>query len=352
MKREYGIDLLKIVAMLFIVMGHAFYRGGMGLLGAMSSVNGTGYEFVNALIVCHVNCFVLCTGWLCCNREVKFRRVVNIWAQMVFYSLVFIIVAYCFFPDVQITKWIGLCAIFPVAMGWYWFIAQYFLLMLMAPILNAALGSLDLRSVKKLLFMGFLVISVYPFVWRSDMWGVRGGFSAFWFAYLYLLAGAMKIHGILLKTRTWLVCLALVLSVVGLVTSMHLCEWLCRMGGVKTAFTAWESYTSPFLVVEAVAMLILFTRIKIESVVIQRMLSLIAPSILSVYLIHSNMIFRQITHWNEEWTALFARVSTLEGILSALLISALIFSGCVLVDCVRRCSIRVLTNGLRLSKTS
>ena len=345
MKREYGIDLLKIVAMIFIVAGHILYRGGAGLTStAFCGTKGITYQLVNAFIICHVNIFVLCTGWLMCTREVHYRKLLNLWCEMVFYSLAFIGIAKVFFPAVPITALTWASALFPIGFNPYWFITQYFLLMFMMPLLNCALRTMPKKSLCQLLGAGFVLLVLYPFVLRRDMFGLVDGFSAFWFAYLYLLAGTIKLHGIFHAVRSWQTISVLIMSVVGAVVSLHLQDWFCRKVGVTPDAHMWGAYTSPFLVAEATAMLLLFTKVKVNSICTQKVLTVIAPSVLAVYLIHSNGVFRQITNWNENWTTFFSHASTCKALFVIASFSLLIFSVSILVDLIRRYLLRMLTS--------
>jgi len=344
-KREYGIDLLKVLAMLSIVAGHIFYRGQAGLTSdVFSGVKGLTYQLVNASIICHVNIFVLCTGWLFCTRDVHCRKLVNFWFLMVFYSLTFIGIAKCFYPAVQITHLTWLAGILPIGFNPYWFITQYVALMFMMPLLNSALRTLSCEIMCRFLRAGFFLFVLYPFILRRDMFGLMDGFSAFWFAYLYLLAGAIKIHGLFSIVKNWYAGIIFVVSVILNVLTLHLHEWLCSRVGITSVSHMWGGYTSPFLVVEGVAIFLIFTRLKITSALLQKVLVMVAPSILSVYLIHSNGVFRQITNWNESWTAFFARASTGWSLLVAVLFSLLIFTSCIIIDLVRRYSLRFIFN--------
>ena len=89
-------------------------------------------------------------------------------------------------------------------------------------------------------------------------------------------------------------------------------------------------------------MLLLFTKVKVNSICAQKVLTVIAPSVLAVYLIHSNGVFRQITNWNENWTTFFAHASTCKALFVIAIFSLLIFAGCICVDLVRRRLLRML----------
>ena len=65
MCRNYGIDLLKIVAMLMIVAGHVLLAGGPNDAVAEPTLRGSAIYYTvfgfRLFTCCAVNCFVLCT---------------------------------------------------------------------------------------------------------------------------------------------------------------------------------------------------------------------------------------------------------------------------------------------------
>lgn len=65
-QRNVGIDILRVVSMFFIIIGHVLMQGGV--LSAYSSAGLQGsYYFLNTIYVmayCGVNCFALVSGYV------------------------------------------------------------------------------------------------------------------------------------------------------------------------------------------------------------------------------------------------------------------------------------------------
>ena len=57
MKREFGIDSLKMVAMLLIVADHIILWGGYGLGAGKTGLKGVSLAIINAFTLFSVNCF-------------------------------------------------------------------------------------------------------------------------------------------------------------------------------------------------------------------------------------------------------------------------------------------------------
>ena len=85
--RDASLDLLRILCMFLIVLGHAIIHGKVL---DTASVNSTNYFLVNVLrafLSVHVNCFVLISGYFLCTREFRLKKALFIWEQALFWSL-------------------------------------------------------------------------------------------------------------------------------------------------------------------------------------------------------------------------------------------------------------------------
>ncbi len=68
-------------------------------------------------------------------------------------------------------------------------------------------------------------------------------------------------------------------------------------GGEARAWELSASYTSPTLMLEAIALLLLFSKISVGSRTIQKLIEFLAPSTFIVYIVHSNPVFRRMVDW-------------------------------------------------------
>lgn len=92
-KRNIGIDLLKIVSMLMIVTLHMLGHGGV--LDNMPPMSRC-YQVAWLIeIACYgaVNCYALASGFL--TARCNIRKLMELWLQVMFYSLLITIVMEC-----------------------------------------------------------------------------------------------------------------------------------------------------------------------------------------------------------------------------------------------------------------
>ncbi|MBR4123004.1 MAG: hypothetical protein IKT93_01140, partial [Clostridia bacterium] len=65
-QRNVGIDILRVISMFFIIVGHILAQGG-GLTAYLNGGMNNSYHFFNILFIlalCGVNCFALVSGYV------------------------------------------------------------------------------------------------------------------------------------------------------------------------------------------------------------------------------------------------------------------------------------------------
>lgn len=118
--RNYGIDLLKILSMFFVIIIHVCGHGGLNFNGDNLSLNGVVVWLVRILVYCAVNMFALVTGYLCINKKFKYRNVINLWINVLFYNVIFTLL-FGTLGRFDIFK-----SFFPVSNNIYWYFSSYF----------------------------------------------------------------------------------------------------------------------------------------------------------------------------------------------------------------------------------
>lgn len=341
MKRNYGIDLLKMLAMLMVVMLHIYGRGGVMEACAVNS-HSLKYGISQLWYIwctCSVDCFVLATGYIMSQHAFKYGRIFKLWGEVVFYYLAMTFVAAVFFPELHIGWRDWAMAVLPVATNRYWFFTEYVGLFLMIPFLNHWLRTLDRKQMAMLLVTGFGILSFYPSIVGSDLFVTHWGYSFLWFMYLYLLAGAIAMYKVCDKIKIRWAALAILIScgasLMLQIGAHKVGKALCIQGG------GWTQYASVGVLLEAVAMLIFFSKLEIRNKVAQWAIGLIGPSVFSVYILHSNSVFRKMIQWNGKFASL-AEGSAFLVPLKVLAIALLIFSICIIIDVIRKNCLRVI----------
>ena len=121
-KRQLNFELLRILCMYMIVVGHCLFHGRVTAKLGYGTVNYFLSYLIQSFSVVHVNCFVMLAGYFSIDREFQAQRLFRFWRQVVFYSvLIGLICSVC----IGVTGTDVIKAIFPVSSNHYWFASVY-----------------------------------------------------------------------------------------------------------------------------------------------------------------------------------------------------------------------------------
>lgn len=244
--RNYGIDALRIVAMMMVLILHLLASIDVLSLENHGSASYNVGWLLEIAAYCGVNCYALITGYVCCGGTFRYERVVSLWFQVVFYTWGSLLLALLFFPqEVQLSN--ILHSLFPVLSGQYWYVTAYVGLFFFIPFLNALGNRLTKLQFQYLLVTVFVLFSVIPTLLHTDVFPVEEGYSIWWLGILYMLGMYVKKHGLLTEMKTrplWMfyagfVCFAWVFKMVLNVVSPYLIGQI-KGGGM------FIRYNSPF----------------------------------------------------------------------------------------------------------
>ena len=93
-KRQVNFELLRILCMYMIVIGHCLFHGRVTAKLGYGTVNYFLSYLIQSFSVVHVNCFVMIGGYFAIDRAFKAERAVKLWKQVAF-SAVCDIWKYC-----------------------------------------------------------------------------------------------------------------------------------------------------------------------------------------------------------------------------------------------------------------
>lgn len=186
-ERNISLDILRIISMLMVVMLHATLYGIDEM--NLSHIEGGGICILRGFSIVAVNVFVLTTGYFMNSQQICYKRLIRLWLQVETYS-VGIYLILCMIPSAGVTfRWkrlIGQAC--PILSYQYWFFAQYFLLYLLAPVLNRLLNGVKKTELEKIIFLLCCIFAVIPTmnIW-GDSFAIRNGYGIIWFCVLYLI---------------------------------------------------------------------------------------------------------------------------------------------------------------------
>ena len=141
-ERNVSLDLLRVLCMFLIVLGHALFHGKVLDALPANSANYFIISILRTVLSVHVNCFVLISGYFLCMREFQLKRAILIWGQAFFWSIgLYIVLYFCGAVDLDLKSLIKAC--FPITQQRYWFITTYVLMYSLVPLLNAAIRAMS-----------------------------------------------------------------------------------------------------------------------------------------------------------------------------------------------------------------
>lgn len=283
-KRNPGIDFLRLLAMYLVVVYHLLFHGGILDAGR----NSGAAQLLRVLTLCAVDSFALISGYVGLREEkprFPVNRMARLWLQTLFYSLLMLLAAACVYRPI-LSKSSLLRALLPVASDQYWYVTAYMPLCLMMPWLNALLYRLDRRELGQLAAGLTGLFCLYGTLANplSENFRLWGGCHFSWLVILYVVGAALGRDGWLEKLKTIWVAAAFL--------GCWACLWLTNRFGVLSGFQL-ERNSSHLVLAMAVCLMALCTRIRF-STGLQRVLARMAPAAFGVYLMHDNPAFRQV----------------------------------------------------------
>ena len=87
-KRQANFELLRILCMYMIVLGHCLFHGRVTAKLGYGTTNYFLSYLIQSFSVVHVNCFVMLAGYFAIDGTFRMQRPLKIWKQVFFYGAV------------------------------------------------------------------------------------------------------------------------------------------------------------------------------------------------------------------------------------------------------------------------
>lgn len=164
--RNSNIELLRIISMLMVVMLHfnsqCAYPGVINLPADIGTSAYPGF-LIEVLCIVAVNCFVLISGYF--GIHLKLRSVLRLYLQCFFIGLISYLLYVALTPAT-----IALPALLERLLAFthnnWWFIISYLGLMVLSPLLNAAVAQLSKKQLA--LSIGLLAVVIWYFGFKKN----------------------------------------------------------------------------------------------------------------------------------------------------------------------------------------
>lgn len=311
-QRLSNIELLRILAMLFIVIVH-LDGAALGLprpTGDASLLTARDWWrlAVESFSIVGVNCFTLISGYF--GIRFNWRGLLNFTLECLFYSvLIYFVMIAAGHARWSWPTMIDVCRVYTHTDLWY--VPAYLGLYLLSPFLNAAVTLMS-RSRFTMLTLVFVLYNVWA-GWLYEGRFNPTGYTVIQLVMIYLVGRMLSLYNLRAVPRS----LSLALYIAMAVVTVFMAVWLPS----NMAF----AYNSPVIIVQSVALFVFFTGFEFISPTVNRL----AAGSFAVYLIHKNpyvwvsyivpsavAMWRSLTLW--QYTAWMLVVAVTIFILSSL----------------------------------
>lgn len=327
--RNYGIEVLRILLMLFIIEGHFLTHTNIRETLPFLSTSWIVVWLIQAITVSAVDGFVFITGYYQKAKIVNVKRLFNLWGKVLFYSIFIFLI---FVPlGGQINPSYILTTFMPITFKQYWFFTVYILLFLLAPFINLGIEKLNQQG-HKLLIIILIIFTIvkptlFPFATQYDQTEGMGIVSFLtiyiWGSYCRRYVKAIKCKGFML-----------LLSVIIVFASKILLEEIVARTGQSAGSGLLYHYNTVFQIINCTLLFYIFKDFRISEKY-KNFIAFFSTSVFGVYLIHEHPAIRDLL-----WKKLFAIETITEWsdiyfIVSLFVVPIVVLVICTLLDHIR-----------------
>lgn len=298
-KRESGIELLRVIAIVQVIILHTYSYAGVE--NAAQQINQAASGFASLFwSFCRtpVNVFILITGYFLVTSafdlKKNIKRASKTYSAMLFYSIVISLVFFIVTPALFTEKPANFFKAFlPFFSREWYFLTDYIIILLLSPIINTALMKIDKKTYLWLLAILFVVLSVWPTISEmrpfSQVISVKKvvdtefGKSLFSLLFMYIIGGfirrfAVKHDKPQIKYLLAFAGLCIVDFSINLVFYKH----------PSVYSDVYGMFNNPLVVIESAMLFLYFKDFKFHN----KWINLFGGTTLGVYAIHEQPFFR------------------------------------------------------------
>lgn len=339
-KLHYGIEALRILSMLFVVLLHVLGRGGVAAATEAHSASYSAAWLLLSFAYPAVNLYALISGYVGCKSTFRLSKLITLWIGLITVNLVVWGAFGVFSPEIAKTYSLSEC-LTPICSSEYWYVNAYIGLYLLTPVLNIAIEHLNKRRFQLVLGSMFVLFVLLPAISKHDLFLMHTGYSALWLIVMYLVGGYIRIHvhrpvrrSVAYTGLASYVLLSLFIFVQKLVVEQKLFVEQAE----NPYFYDNYSYTSPYIALSAVGLFLFFVYLNPKKKKQRRLIRFFSQTAFGVYLFHTQPLI-----WESLITdrfAVFGQYATPAMVLACVAVSIGIFIACALLEKIRALIVR------------
>lgn len=288
LKRNYGIDVLKILAMINIINLHINLATNYSKL----KPNHPKYIQLNLLETFSywaVDAYGLISG-LIGYKNYKIMNIIYIYFEYSFYSIIYSIFLYL---NKRINFRDFILFFFPFGKRINWYVNAYIFMYLFLPFIKDSINILDKCIYSKLIILKIILYSFYGIITKayqmsSDFSFINNGYSSLWLLILYIIGAFIGRFSINKNNHYLNLLYILIYLISSLFTSAFII--LC-FNKYKFSNHLFLQYYSPTIIIQALSLVFVFSNLKINNKYAIKLILFLNPLNFNVTLIHSRLFF-------------------------------------------------------------
>jgi surface polysaccharide O-acyltransferase-like enzyme len=344
MNRNTSLEFLRIISMLMIIILHYLGHGDVLENVKLNSLNYILAWSFEAMAFVSVNCYVIISGYFLITSEFKLKRLIKIWIQVIFYSIIIFFVMNLF-SITEINTINLLKSFLPVLAKSYWFATTYIALYILFPFLNVLIKFITKKQFQQLLIILISMFCIWPnLIPFSKTLESGGGNGIVWFVCLYLISAYIRLYynkpiKPIKALMLYLGCSLLIVS-----SKIILENLTINILGYSVGSNIFYQYNSILVLISSISLFLFFNNLNIINIRLNKIIISLSGLTFGVYLIHDNILVRNVL-WSEIInTANFANTNFF--VIHLILSTAAIFTLCSLIEFLRKFFIDKFENKL------
>lgn len=296
LKKQYpGLYLLKSAAMFLVVILHLTGIGGAAYSPDASRstvILLSSFQFISYSCI---NLFAMATGFIYYGRGRKLSKLLSLWFQVFFYSVMECIIFFLITRDLMSVKPYILGMIFPFSFKHYWYFSFYCVVFVFIPFLNTAVEKMSKGYLAGLIAF-LLLVSNIGMITNNDLLMIDNGYSPLWLIILYLIGACVKKYDLHEKR----IPPVFVILSIGMMIASVLIAFVFGNGDLPFNMSLFNYINLP-IVCFSVLLFLLFFRIG-KGKQCPKALKMISASSFTVYLIHTHhIVFNNVIKGRFAW---------------------------------------------------
>jgi len=333
--RNYGIDLVRILSMIFIINHHIIFHGGPLFKTKIFSLEHKILVFLNVICVSGVNIFGLISGCIGFHSY-KFSNLFYLLFTTFLYSITISHLFKYFRPKLIVKFFNHLYTLFITD---YWYFTAYFTIYFFFPLINEGITQIKQKKMTHFIINLFFIFSFLNEIMKCskrfksvDIFNLKNGFSYSWLLILYLFGGYLgkfKIDNTKKRNKYYYIKYIILIIIFGLIKTKLLLNEI-----VKTKVNYIDiNYASPTYLGISISFILIFANININNKIIVKLISFFSSLTYGIYLSHNHLFVR--LYIIRKYFLWILKYKSIKIIIIEIMCSFGVFLFCSFIDLIR-----------------